>query len=72
MKTQIGFINVPEPLGVKETYSTIKRRLLAEGNFIEATTAECKMTFSKSVIAMIAPIVKKEDDKKIVKKEKKD
>ncbi|MDD5006373.1 MAG: hypothetical protein PHS93_08370 [Candidatus Omnitrophica bacterium] len=71
MKTQIGLVGSPEVMGVKETYQTIKRRLFSESDFIEMTNAEGKLTISKSVIGMIAPIVKRVEEKKPVNKQKK-
>jgi len=72
MKTQIGLIGSAEVMGLKEAYLTIKRRLFNESDFIEGTNADGKLTISKSVIGMVAPIVKKVDDKKVRKTQKKD
>ena len=67
MKSQIGLIGIPQPMPVKESYITIKRRLFNESDFIEVTNSNGKMTISKSIIGMIAPIFEKDDDKKVSK-----
>jgi len=70
MKSLISLIGAPELMPVKETYPTVKKRLLSEGSFFEVTNSEGKVTLSKSVIAMIGPISKNAKEIKVRKAQK--
>ena len=60
MKTLILFLGDKEPLLVKESYLTIKRRLLDSSLFFEATVEGKKMFFNKTQVIAVrtAEVVK--------------
>ena len=54
-------------LEVRESYETVKKRLLSEGSFIEVTGPGSKILLGKSVIKAAAPVLKEKKIKKIKK-----
>jgi ribosome biogenesis protein Nip4 len=59
MHTLIVMVFAEMKIEVRETYGTIKNRLVHIGDFFEATTAQGKMTLAKSSIQWCAPITQK-------------
>ncbi len=55
-KTEIETKNAT--IEVKETYGTIKRRMLAEGSFFEVTMETGKMMIAKWTVEKVEPISK--------------
>ena len=66
MKSEIILVSNQQPIAIKESYETIKRRLRDESYFIELTDKRGKVTISKVSIMMVAPLISKK-----IKKEKK-
>ncbi len=64
MKTEIVFLTLEGSLLVKETYQTVKRRLLSEGLFFEVTAVEGKMTIAKSAVGVCTKYEEKTEKKK--------
>jgi len=64
LKTLILFLGDKEPVSVKESYLTIRRRLFEEGLFFEVTVEGKKMIFNKTqVIAVRTAELRKPNDK---------
>lgn len=52
-------------LEVKESYETVKKRLLTAGDFIEVTDKVSKQTLNKSTVKQARPVLKEAKLKKI-------
>jgi len=64
LKTLILFLGDKEPVLVRESYLTIKRRLLDSSLFFEATVEGKKMFFNKTqVVAVRTAELRKTNDK---------
>ena len=59
MKSEIILVSNQQPIAIKESYETIKRRLRDESYFIELTDKRGKVTISKVSIMMVAPLISK-------------
>jgi len=56
MKSEIILVSNQQPIAIKESYETIKRRLRDESYFIELTDKRGKVTISKVSIMMVSPL----------------
>jgi hypothetical protein len=59
MKSEIILVSNQQPIAIKESYETIKRRLRDESYFIELTDKRGKVTISKVSIMMVASLISK-------------